>query len=406
MHTRAIAVASTLVAALYLVQLPGPLRLDTDSAWYLKIAASIADGNGARAPGLPGFPPGLPTMLAGLDRIGLGNAWAFSALNMCFLLLGLGSAYVCLRVGLGLGRDGAALICLLTALTALAVKNTMLPLSEMPFFGVANASLAAFVVASKRGHVRLIVTGAILAALACTIRTAGVALLPALVLSFPTARARIVAALGTIAAAAAAISINPRYLDALRDGWHGSPIRDAARQARYLTAETGAAVSNVPTSRVATLEPVLIAIGVVTLVLVAVVIVRRRRNLGPLDGWVIGCIVMVYVFPFEVPRYVLPVLPMLFGYSFVALRSYRLLVAGWAVVLAVSGTAALVYSVRLSYSGDAFPERYAAGVLAPSYRVAWGRALPGDAALVDPPVVAALRRYDRRHAAHPASDRR
>ena len=79
---------------------------------------------------------------------------------------------------------------------------------------------------------------------------------------------------------------------------------------------------------------------------------------------------------------------MLLSYAFVAVRSQRLLVAGWAVVLVVSGTAALAYSVSLSYSGNSFPERYARGVLAPSYRVAWGRARPGDAALVDPAVVA------------------
>ena len=399
-HTRAIALASTLVATLYLVQLPGPLRLDTDSAWYLQIAASIADGNGAHPSGVPGFPPGLPLLLGGLDSVGLGTPWAFSALNICFLLVGLASAYISLRVGLGLDRDGAAVICLLTAVTALAVKYTMLPLSEIPFFGVANASVAALVVAYKRCQIRLIVAGAVLAALACTIRTAGVALLPALILSFATTRARIVAAFGATVAATAAVAINPRYLDELRGGWHGSLVHDAVGEARHLAASTGAAVSNVPISRMGTFEPILIPIGIAALLLTALVLVRRRKILGPLDGWVIGCVFLVYVWPSDHPRFILPVLPVLLGYTFVAVRSHRLLVAGWAVVLVVSGTAALAYSVSLSYSGNSFPERYAGGVLAPSYRVAWGRARPGDAALIDPTVVAVLRRYDPRHRAH------
>ena len=130
MPARAIALASTLVAALYLVQLPGPLRVDTDSVFYLQLAASVADGHGTHPPGVASFPPGLPVLLGGLDAVGLGSPWAFSSLNMLFLLLGLASAYVSLRAGLGLGRDPAAVICLLTAMSALAAKNTMLPLTR------------------------------------------------------------------------------------------------------------------------------------------------------------------------------------------------------------------------------------------------------------------------------------
>ena len=230
--------------------------------------------------------------------------------------------------------------------------------------------------------------------------SAGVALLPALILSFTTTRARIVAAFGATVAATAAVAINPRYLDELRGGWHGSLVHDAVGEARHLAASTGAAVSNVPISRMGAFEPILIPIGIAVLLLTALVLVRRRKILGPLDGWVIGCVFLVYAWPSDHPRFILPVLPVLLGYAFVAVRSHRLLVAGWAVVLVVSGTAALAYSVSLSYSGNSFPERYAGGVLAPSYRVAWGRARPGDAALIDPTVVAVLRRYDPRHRAH------
>jgi hypothetical protein len=45
-------------------------------------------------------------------------------------------------------------------------------------------------------------------------------------------------------------------------------------------------------------------------------------------------------------------------------------------------------------TGDRFPERYAGGRLAATYRVAWGLEREGDAKAVDEQVLWALRRYD------------
>lgn len=49
---------------------------------------------------------------------------------------------------------------------------------------------------------------------------------------------------------------------------------------------------------------------------------------------------------------------------------------------------------RLTFSGSELPERYASGVLAPTYRIASGQLRPGDRARVDPSVLAVLLRYD------------
>ena len=58
------------------------------------------------------------------------------------------------------------------------------------------------------------------------------------------------------------------------------------------------------------------------------------------------------------------------------------------------GLAGLVFSTALSYTGDRFPEWYAGGRLAATYRVAWGLERDGDAEAVDEQVLWALRRYD------------
>jgi hypothetical protein len=393
---RAIALASALVAALYLVQLPGPLRLDNDSAIYLRLASSFADGHGLHPAGIASFPPGLPALLGGLERAGLGEAWAFTFLNVCFLALGLVCAGVALRLGLGLSRNAAAIVCLLTAVSALAVKNTMLPLSEIPFFGLANASVAALAAGRARRAIRLVVIGVVLAVLACSVRTAGIALLPAVVLAFPERRSRVAAGVTTAIAAVVAVTISPRYLDEFRDGWNGSPLADLLAELRDLARDVGAAVSNVPVSRVDEFEWILVSVGALAVLLAGITLWRRRDALGPVDGWLLGCFAVVFAWPADHPRFVLPVLPVLLGACYLALRP-RVLTRAWVLFLAVTGTAALVYSVSLAYAGDSFPERYADGVLAPSYRVAWREPHVGDAKLADPALVALLRRYDASH---------
>ena len=93
-----------MLAALYLVQLASPLRLDTDSASYLRIASSIADGNGTDPPGVAPFPPGYPLLVAGLVRLGLGTSWGVVALNLAFLTVAVAALWVILRRGLDLGQ--------------------------------------------------------------------------------------------------------------------------------------------------------------------------------------------------------------------------------------------------------------------------------------------------------------
>ena len=328
MAARVIALASALVAALYLVQLAGPLRLDNDSVIYLRLPSSFADGHGLDPPGIASFPPGLPVLLGGLERAGLGDAWAFTLLNVCFLALGLVCAGVTLRLGLGLSRNAAAIVCLLTAVSALAVKNTMLPLSEIPFFGLANASVAALAAGRARRGIRLVVIGVVLAVLACSMRTAGIALLPAVVLAFPERRSRVAAGVATAIAAAVAVTISPRYLDDLRGGWDGDPITHALAELRDLARDVGAAVSNVPVSRVDEFESILVPIGALAVLLAGVTLWRRRHVLGPVDGWLLGCLAVVFAWPADHPRFVLPVLPVLLGTCYLALRPRVLALAG------------------------------------------------------------------------------
>lgn len=378
--------------ALHAVQLASPLRLDTDSALYLHIAGAIADGDGPSPDGAAAFPPGYPALVAVLDIGGVATSWGLVALNLAFLAVGLVAGLVALRHGLGLSEGEAAVATGLTLLAVTVVKYAAVPTSEAVFFGISTAAVATLCLARTGAGRRMVIAGLVLAGLACTVRTAGIALAPAVVLAFPTARGRALAAAGAVAAGAAATLVTPRYRSELRDGWDGA---DSVRQELAdLARDVGALVANVPTSRVDELELGLVVIGVAALALIVVTLTLRRHDLGPVDGAVVGAVGLVFLWPSDHQRFLLPALPFVIGYAaLLGRRAPRVALAG-AAAFATVGVAALVYSVSLTFAGERFPERYAGGDLASSYRVAWGIARVGDRRTADATVVAALERYD------------
>ena len=382
------------LATVYLVQLPSPLRLGPDASSYLQIASSIADGHGANPPGTPSFPIGYPLLLAGLDTVGLGMPWALVALNLAFLILGTASLWVVLRRGLDLGEATAGAVCVLSLLSSSVAKHAVMPLSEMVFFGLAAAALALLTLSATNGRVSLLAGGVVLALAACTVRTAGIALAPAVVLTFRSGRSRIVAAIVGIAGAAFSIAAAPRYLDELSGGWRDGPVRSGYREGRDLLELLGAAVGNIPESKIGTVSPFLIAIGAATLPAIVAVLVRRRHCLGPVDGWVLGSLIVLFAWPADDSRFLLPLFPFLLGYGALLARRWRPVAVAYATLFAALGLVAIALSTRLTFSGQQFPERYADGAMAPTYRVAWGMAEPGDRAHVYRPALEVLRRYD------------
>ena len=107
-----------------------------------------------------------------------------------------------------------------------------------------------------------------------------------------------------------------------------------------------------------------------------------------------GSIVVLYVWPSDAVRFVLPVFPFLLGYGVLLARRWRTGAVAYATFFVALGVVAIALSTRLTFSDRAFPERYASGVLAPTYRVAWGFPESGDRALVYRPAVIVLRWFD------------
>jgi hypothetical protein len=393
---RAAVAAAAVVGLLYVAALPGPLRLDVDSANLLYIGGSLADGTGFHPPGSQSLPPGYPIAIAALDEAGLAGPVGFMLLGVVSLAVALAASWSALRLDLRLTRAELTVVAILTALSVYAIKYTLVPVTEMLFFAVSAVAVAAYARSRAGGSVAWLVAGAAITGVACAIRTAGVALGLAAVLAFPTARARAIAAVVAGIGGIAVVAVAPYYLDILVGSWRDEPFRSLWHEPYSLLHSSGAVAANVPTSswQSSVFLPITVVAGAALLAVVVWALWSRRRVLGPVDGFAAATVVIILLFPTEHPRFFLPIVPYLVGYCVLAARKLPRLAFVCAAGFAALGLAGLAYSTFLSYTGDRFPERYAGGNLAVTYRTAWGSARPGDGDRVDERILWALRRYD------------
>jgi hypothetical protein len=145
-----------------------------DSALYLMLGRSVAEGNGYALDGHPHayVPPGYPYFLAALDRIGLGSMlW----LNVAMGLIGLATVWVSyLLIREMATRPIALLVACLLGFNSLLHVMSALQLSDMPFTLLVIAGLYGLV-RGLRGDRWALELGTLAILASCWVRLAGVA---------------------------------------------------------------------------------------------------------------------------------------------------------------------------------------------------------------------------------------
>ena len=375
---RPLLIALLAFAALYLAQCASPLRLDSDAVDYLITGAAIADGRAL--PDVP-FPPGYPAVIAVLDRLGLGSTSFFIFANCVFLALGLWATW---RIFNEHSTAVRMWIVVGTLLVISVVKSVATPLPEAAFFGTSLMSVAAASTAiTSRGSTRWVLLSAsmVVAALALSIRTVGVALIPMLLWawwsalsdaseSFRSRRKAIVITLALVFVGAAVVVVlsktstvadylgHPLYWYVY--GGLSSPV--LGRIYSMLNG-LGQMVVNLPFSRFHGLAPVFAAAGLVTLVLL-VVGREKPARLRLVDVYLGFYLAVLAVWPYDSPRLWMPIAPLIAAHVVTALYrarekpAMRLLVRLYAAWFAATGIAALAYTTRISFSGDNFSRVY------------------------------------------------
>ncbi len=400
----------------YLIQLASPLRLNTDAASFLALTASALDGKGFVIDGKPThFPLGYPLLLAALERSGLACSASIIGLNLAMLAVGcLATAYV-LRRTFPLGGGSIALFVILTLSCWVFVKHATLPLSDLPYFGFAMACLAVLrwsIDQTPRWRVFGLGSAIVFLIAAIGVRTVGIALLPAFALAClpvyelrdlrgwlrrnPSKSGVLLALFLAVAAAVSVAVTRSRYFHEWTRDWVGW-----GELARFRLEDWGELVINTSIAKLpAPLRPIVPVLGAAGAALVSWGAARRAR-FDLVAAYTLSYSAILLVWPYRDARFWVPVFPFLAAYAWLACTRvadrplWRRAGQAYVAAFCLLGGIALLYSTRISLSGDRFGEVYGGGIYRGSYRAlnaTRGEEL-SEAAPADPKLVQLIRRY-------------
>ena len=424
-----------LVIAAYLVQLPTPLRMNTDGISYFLLAASFHDGHGFVLHNHRShFPPGYPAVISMVERSGIHPSLGLVAWNDLMLAIGLVAGVRLLQNWLGLSPQSAMFVALLTLLSRATIRYSTIPASECSYFGLSMLSLLCLSTAEEHATDRSIVSIAsrwtlgVLFIAAILFRTIGIVLVPAAAWSLvliawrrrtnpePLATwiARHRRPLIPGAAAALVIGIVGLYgisrtayfkegLSLITAHGYGSAVSFIMRQ-RLM--ETGSTLTNLWSRNDPTVRRLMLLAGIAALPLILLVVARRLRNPVCVDVYLLGYIAVLLVWPYKADnRFWMPVQMLLLGLlarelldltALPRLRpAARIVATLWTLCFIVSGSVALVQSTRLTYAGSNFSEVYDLEFFRDTYRAASPHGVPANPATVNPDLLYILQRYGK-----------
>jgi hypothetical protein len=412
-------VAMGLVAALivaYLALIHSPLRFAGDSPVYLCDATDLATGRGFHDDHLP---PGYPHVLAAMELTGLGSNAGIVGLNLLSMCAGLLSTAVVLRRELDLSARETGVICLLCSLSWMWVQLVTFPLTEMLYFALSSMVLALLSWARHRTAVQFaayFAGAAVLAVAAFYVRTIGAALFVALafaVLEIRSFRSLIghrwtlvLFLLGVLLATCFAYTQRERiasrwYAGALGYLSMGRPLNTTQGIVWWRVAEVGELAQNVssnaffPSSTTLPMDSISPAIlitlqlratrfvfGVAAVALILAGLWTRRLRLSPVDAYLAAYFGILFLWPYDDPRFFAPVLLFLFALTWLGLRSFRFearnlrrLATAYTTVFCLFGAVALADSLYVTYFDRLRPwrevSRYAPAV--PAWIAAFDR---------------------------------
>ena len=406
-RNRVIQTALAVVFLIYMLQAFSPLRLVGDGMDYLLQASSAADGSGFYVHGQKSMrPSGYPLLIVGLIKMGMGKPWAIVALNCFFLALGCLATYLISRKAFELKKEGASLVCLLTMLSFVIVRQAAQPLSDICFFGLSAICLLLIIQAEEHKENKWWVLGlaGVLLAFCIEVRTIGIALVPpflwVLFGGTPTfsripdwTRKHRVACFGILLVAGSVMILAGRQALHSRYLQFTEPIFVNRGFARSLWAnltdhskEWGEIILNLPVSKLPRGMAIPVQLlGLLALLIFSVVLWQQRKKFTVVLCYISAFSAIVLAYPWFDTRLWLPVLPFIFIYLFMALKgtvnatAFRTVIMTWCLVYALCGLAGLAYSTRLTFlSPESFAKTYGDGNLRAAYRVVYQGTAPNE----------------------------
>ena len=416
---RMIQIGLVLIITVYVLQTMSPLRLVNDGIDYLLQASSAADGSGFLVHGKVSMrPPGYPFLIFILIKTGLGKPWAIVALNCLFLIAGCMATYLISRQTFGLDPLPSSLICMMSLLSFVLVRQSTQPLSDICYFGASAFCVFLLQREEHESKSRWWVLACLCSLLAACIqlRTIGIALIPAFLWVAVrgttgifavwqwTKRNRIMSILVPVttgmALVATAILIrhSPYFAFNKPIFEHRGLVGAVVSNVLDHSQEWGELTVNIPASKLPGPSAALLrGIGAMAIAVCAIGFWQRCSCLTAVELYLLGFALIVFVYPWFDTRLWLPVIPFLMIYFLLGAKQiaspavFRLLLWGHGLGFALLGILALGYSTRLTFAGARFADLYGDGRLRPAYQIALGK--PAGPGAVDADALYLLKRY-------------
>ncbi len=409
----------------FVVQIVGPLRIDTDVGFYLSIAASFADGHGLRLYGHPSpLPVGNPVLVGLVDRVGLATPSILITLNLLFLLGALILLYGILRRERGVTATTALSLMVLFLSSFVIIKYFPRPRSEEASLFASWAALWCMSQgrqAHRQRKLWLLAAGAVLMVVAISVRAAGLALIPAFVWALVPPDTRLIGTehrvrswclgLGSAVLLGLAVFWAVTATNYVQEWVHQLEASSLQWQlfytARAKLNELGQLALNVPAGVVpSTLRRALKGVGALVCLILLRALWGRRNNLSTVDVFVLANLGILFLWPGDAPRFWLPILPFVGLYALsvvsdlIPARLRSMLICVYAAIYVALGIVVQVLLTREAFSSK-FAVTYGDGSLAGEYRaVVEG---PGQGEVDDLSAFRVLLRYHPK--ASPAWDR-
>jgi hypothetical protein len=395
MFNKLLMAAGILVAFGYLMHLAGPLKVVDDGPLYLAGATDIAMGSAYRESRMP---RGYPQALATLDMLGLNSSAGIVGLNLVCMAIGLPLICSVIRSEMGLSARSCAVCALLCCFSWVWIYLAPIPVSDMVFFALSSAVLAALSQAKRRPGISaaaLIAAAVVLSLAALFVRTIGAALFAAVAFAVlkmgvawsrragigrPTAVALLlvaVAIVGSIGFVGRNSVATPGYLQAWQGAssnrwnipaWRITEIGEMFQNvsARAFPPKTNVLpIESVTTNDLLTRESQAISYvsGFAAIVLILFGALRRRK-LSSIEVFLACYVGILLVWPFNDVRFWAPVLPLFLAYGWIGLRSVAhsrpavtRAAACYCVVFCIFGAVAMAHSLKASLFDRGHTER-------------------------------------------------
>jgi hypothetical protein len=427
----AISVTLAVLAVAYVIQIPTPLRMNTDAIAYLMMASSYHDGHGfVPRPGAAHFPTGYPAIVAALDHFGVANSRAFVAVNELMLAATLWAGVWLIRRWLDLPLGVALAVAAVVLLSRSTIRYSAIPGSEFAYMLVATLGLACLTrsvdLPPARTNLALTWWGlGVLSVASIWFRAVGVVMVPAIGWSLvlilwqrrrtplplrqwaTVNRTPLIMAAAVVLALGLAGSFVVSRTSYFHDGTalfrQNGVLTEVWFTLRQRMIETGSFLTNFWYREVDPRhQQRLMLAGLIAMPLTLLVIARRLRHPGPVDIYIVGYVALLMVWPYKADnRFWLPI--QLFVYALFARelltaanrgRAWaRPIAIAWAGLFVITGIIALTWSTRLTYAGDRFSDRFDLEFMRDAYRAASRNGPPNRPTPVDPDLLAMIRRY-------------